>query len=343
MWQSQPRRSSGMNIAVQALPTQVKLDPDEQHYRVPGLHQGSSLFLRRLAPKLARGKNAVLNVHGATFPSALSIAYRFDGRRSWRDALCAAGFEVWALDFHGFGGSDPYPEMRRPAELSQPLGRVANACAQLEAAVRFIGGRANVQRLSIIAHSWGTRVAGRLAVLQPDLLHRLVFFGPITWRREALHPARLPGWRLITLADQWQRFTEAVPTDAAPVLSRRHFAAWGECYLASDADSRRRSPAAVKVPSGPFQDIFDAWAGQFAYDPAHLNVPVAIIRGEWDNYCSDTDAHWLFNALSASPMRRDIKIGRGTHLMHLEAMRGALYRESIAFLSAGDEPALGVQ
>jgi hypothetical protein len=109
-----------------------------------------------------------------------------------------------------------------------------------------------------------------------------------------------------------------------------------------DADSRRRSPAAVKVPSGPFQDIFDAWTGQFAYDPAHLKVPIAIIRGEWDNYCSDTDAHWLFNALSASPMRRDIKIGRRTHLMHLEAMRGALYRESIAFLSAGDEPALGV-
>ena len=330
-----------MNIAVQPLPTQVKLDPDEQHYRIPGLHQGSSLFLRRLAPKRARGESAVLYVHGATFPSALSIAYRCNGRRSWRDELCADGFDVWALDFHGFGGSDPYPEMRRPAELSQPLGRVADACTQLEAAVRFITGQRNGQRPSIIAHSWGTMVAARLAAVQPDLLHRLVFFGPITWRREARHPLRLPGWRLISLADQWQRFTEAVPTDAAPVLSHRHFAAWGECYLASDTNSHERSPAAVKVPSGPFQDIFEAWAGQFAYDPAHLKVPVAIIRGEWDNYCTDADANWLFNALSASPMRRDIKIGRATHLMHLEAMRGALYRESIGFLSAADEPAFG--
>ena len=331
-----------MTIGVQASPTQVKLDPDERHYRIAGLHQGSSLFLRRLAPKLARGQPAVLYVHGATFPSALSIAYRFDGR-AWRDALCAAGFDVWALDFHGFGGSDPYPEMLRPAELSQPLGRVVDACTQLEAAVRFIADRRNGQRLSIIAHSWGSMVAGRLAALAPDLLQRLVFFGPITRRFKTLRPQHLPGWRLISLADQWQRFTEAVPAKAAPVLSRRQFAAWGECYLAGDPDSRSRSPAAVKVPSGPFQDIFDAWAGQFPYDAALLKLPVAIIRGEWDNYCTDADAHWLFDALAASPMRRDIKIGRGTHLMHLEAMRGALYRESIAFLSGADEPALGEQ
>ena len=44
-------------------------------------------------------------------------------------------------------------------------------------------------------------------------------------------------------------------------------------------------------------------------------------------------AHWLFGALKASAEKRDIKIGRGTHLMHFEAMRGALHRESIAFLT----------
>jgi hypothetical protein len=64
---------------------------------------------------------------------------------------------------------------------------------------------------------------------------------------------------------------------------------------------------------------------------------VAIIRGEWDGYCTDADAHWLFNAFTASRLRRDIKIGRATHLMHLETMRYALYRESIAFLGGGDE------
>src|SRR5215831_12135483 len=35
--------------------------------------------------------------------------------------------------------------------------------------------------------------------------------------------------------------------------------------------------------------------------------------------------------------KRDIKIERATHLMHFEAMRFALYRESICFLMAKDQ------
>jgi hypothetical protein len=34
--------------------------------------------------------------------------------------------------------------------------------------------------------------------------------------------------------------------------------------------------------------------------------------------CTDDDARWMFDALRASPMRRDVKISRATHLMHLE-------------------------
>jgi pimeloyl-ACP methyl ester carboxylesterase len=194
-----------------------------------------------------------------------------------------------------------------------------------------------VKSVSIIAHSWGSIVAGRFAARHPALVDRLVFFGPIAWRPRTSNTARLPAWRLISLADQWRRFTESVPHDAQPVLSRRHFDEWGERYLDVDPDSRSRSPASVKVPSGAFQDIYDAWAGELAYDPGKVRAPVAIIRGEWDAYCTDEDASWLFDALAASPTKRDIKISRGTHLMHLETMRHALYRESIAFLDGGDE------
>jgi len=59
---------------------------------------------------------------------------------------------------------------------------------------------------------------------------------------------------------------------------------------------------------------------------------VAIIRGEWDGLMLDDDAKWLFDALNNAPEKRDIKISRGTHLMHLETMRHALWRESINFL-----------
>ena len=52
--------------------------------------------------------------------------------------------------------------------------------------------------------------------------------------------------------------------------------------------------------------------------------------------CTQHDAQWLFDALKSSPVRRLVTIGRGTHLMHLEESRYALYRETEAFLAGND-------
>jgi hypothetical protein len=73
-----------------------RLDDREEHFRIPGPRDGLSLFLRFLPAEKTwfRRRRLVLYVHGATFPSALSIAHRFDGK-SWRDALDEAGFDVW--------------------------------------------------------------------------------------------------------------------------------------------------------------------------------------------------------------------------------------------------------
>jgi hypothetical protein len=77
-----------------------QLGAREQHFRIPGPRQGLSLFLRFVpaANPAFHPRRAVLYVHGATFPSALSMAHRFDGK-SWRDALGEAGFDVWGWIF----------------------------------------------------------------------------------------------------------------------------------------------------------------------------------------------------------------------------------------------------
>jgi pimeloyl-ACP methyl ester carboxylesterase len=319
----------------------LTLDPREEHFHIPGPHAGLKLFLRHLSPTVrpAGPVRPVLYVHGATFPSGLSIAHRFDGR-SWRDALCAADFDVWAFDFQGFGGSDRYVEMDVPATANPPLCRAPDAGDQVEAVVRFILARQGAAKLSLITHSWASMPAGRFAGRHPELVDRLVLFGPIARRppRRYERPPAAPAWRIVTVADQRARFVEDVPPGEPPVLSGAHFEDWGERYLDSDPQSRARDPAGVKIPTGPFADILQAWHGELAYDPALIRAPVAIIRGEWDGLMPDEDARWLFDALAASPIKRDIKISRGTHLMHLETMRYALYRESIAFLAADDMP-----
>jgi pimeloyl-ACP methyl ester carboxylesterase len=308
-----------------------KLDPRETHALIPSPHAGLNLFLRYLPPPEGIAhRGIVLYVHGGTFSSALSIAHRFDGR-SWRDELCAAGFQVWGLDFHGFGQfSDPYPD----ADPHTPLGGTADASRQLEQAVRFILAHHGAARLSLVAHSWGTMVSGHFAGRCPELIDRMVFFGPIARRSPLTDAPKLPAWRLISLQDQWDRFTADVPAGEAPVLSRHHFDTWGNAYLDSDPESYNRQPPAVRTPSGAFQDIFDAWAGSLSYDPQLIRAPVAIIRGEWDSMCSDTDAGWLLDAMHA---KRDVKIARATHLMHLEENRYALYRETEAFLKTQED------
>jgi pimeloyl-ACP methyl ester carboxylesterase len=228
--------------------------------------------------------------------------------------------------------------MAEPADAHPSLCRCEDASRQVAAAARFILEHHGAQQLSIIAHSWGSMPAACFAGEHPTLVDRLVLFGPIAQRpaRRYEKPPATPAWRVVTLEDQWARFVEDVPPGEPPVLARVHFDDWAERYLDTDPDSRRHDPVGVKIPTGPFTDILHAWHGQLAYDPGLVQAPVAIIRGEWDGLIPDQDARWLFDAFKASPIKRDIKISRATHLMHLEAMRYALYRESIAFLQAGD-------
>ena len=192
----------------------VPLDPREQHFRIPGPIEGLSIFLRFL-PAAAQAQaigSPVLYVHGATFPSALSIAHRFDGK-SWRDALNQAGFDVWGLDFYGFGHSDRYPEMNEAPSEHQPLCVAQDAAKQVEATARFILGHQNRNKLSLISHSWGVMPACLFASAHSALVDRLVLFAPIGRRssRRYESPPSLPAWRIVTPEDQWNRFIEDVP------------------------------------------------------------------------------------------------------------------------------------
>src|SRR5256885_7669686 len=143
--------------------------PQEEQFRVwiEPLHL--QVFLRHLAPTRAgpgTSKPPVLIIHGSTLPSATSAAFRINGV-SWMDDLAARGFDVWALDFLGYGGSDRYPVM---AELpaGTPLGRAPDAAEQIGAAVEFITQHEQVARVQLVAHSGGSIPAGLYATQRPE-------------------------------------------------------------------------------------------------------------------------------------------------------------------------------
>jgi pimeloyl-ACP methyl ester carboxylesterase len=313
--------------------------PKEEQFRIPAGASQLKLFLRHLAPadgRPVKEGRVVLILHGATLPSGASSAFKFDGH-SWMDDLSEAGFDVWALDYLGYGGSDRYPEMSAPADANPPVGRAPQASHQVSSAVEFICGRQKVTKLSIIAHSWGTLVAGVFATEEPARLDRLVLYGPVTLRHEAMPPdGKLPAYVYVTVEDQWKRFSGWAPPGESPVLERHHFDLLGAAYLASDPTSATRTPPSVQVPNGPDADAAEAWSGKFPYDPAKIKSPTLIIRGEWETITRDEDARWLYKALSGAPIKRDVVINRATHVMHLEKSRYQVYREVQVFLEGRD-------
>ncbi len=314
----------------------VSGDSAEKDFLIKADPRGLRVFLRHLAStsKVWRRhpRGVVLMVHGSTFPSALAFAFRSDGV-SWMDDLAKRGFDVWAFDFIGYGKSDRYPEMYQPPFANSPLGRAPAAELQIAAVTRFIASHAHVARVSIIAHSWGTIPTGLFAGLHPELVDRLVLFGPVAQRDRARDSTRIAAYQFVTENDQRTRFRGYVPVGNAQVLPPDYFAAWGPAYMATDSMSRTRTPPSVEVPSGPDADIDDAWSGHLGYDPSKITAPVLIIRGNWDVVTKDADARWLFDALTSSPVRRDIKISRATHVMHLEEGRHQLFSEAAAFLA----------
>ena len=270
----------------------------------------------------------VLYVNGATFPSRLSVGYEFDGR-SWADDLQAAGFDVWALDFAGFGCSSRYREMSEPADVHPPLGRAPVAADQIATVVQRIG-----RPVHIVAHSWGTIAAGRFAAEHSDSVMRLVLFGPIAWRDGEAPPAPIGAWCEVTVADQLKRFVEDVPAGHAPVLLEPELAAWGPAYLASDPDAGRRAPPSVRIPNGPRADILAAHSGDLGYDPGRVCVPTLIVRGVWDHLCQDADAGWLLSKLGSTE-KADVIVPAATHLMHLERGREGLFKATTDWLEKG--------
>ena len=225
--------------------------------------------------------------------------------------------------------------MAEPADRHPPLCRAPEASDQVAAVLALMRRETGQPRASLVAHSWGSMPAARVAIAEPDGVDRLVLFAPIAQRTTGVAPTGLPAWNDVTAEAQHARFVEDVPKGHPPVLVA--FDRWAPAYLASDPDAARRTPPAVRIPNGPRADNADAWSGQLAWNPAELLRPLAIVRGAWDSLCTDADASMLLAAATSAPQRGDRKLEAGTHLMHLETGRRVLY-EAVGRALKGELP-----
>ncbi|WP_255148738.1 alpha/beta hydrolase [Halorarius halobius] len=163
---------------------------------------------------------AVLFVHGATYPGRVVFDLDASGGYSWLDATARAGRAAFAVDLRGYGDSERPPAMDAPADANPPPARADAVVADVRAALAAV--RERVDRVHLVGYSWGTIICGRLlASSDAPVVASLTQFAPVFRMDEAVvadfdpgDPA--PAYRRLTLLDL-RETVDADPYDPAAV------------------------------------------------------------------------------------------------------------------------------
>ena len=294
---------------------------------------------------------AVVFVHGATYAGHAVFDPRGVPEHSWLAWAAESGLAAFAVDVRGYGDSDRPRSMgsesegghetETETEDASPPARAPEAAADVAAAIEAVRERHSVP-VHLVGTSWGTMIAGRL-LTSPDspevasvALHAPVFEpDPSLLDRMVRDP---PPTRTVTRAEVLSRWDRQVPAD--PPASIRDGSADSdpvfEAFWTSLAASGQGVDGenAIVAPNGTLADLAAASAGEPPYDPEAIDVPTLVVRGSLDPTSTREDALRVYDRLSVPDGEASYaEIDGGTHFLHLEGRREALYETVDAFQS----------
>ena len=277
----------------------------------------------------------VLYVHGATYPSETAFDLPLDGL-SWMDYIAQRGYDVYLVNMRGYSRSTKPPEMGEPAEKNPPPGRIDQAVRDVAAAVEFIRKRRGVDKVNLIAWSWGTSVMGKYTTLNNDKVEKLVLYAP-QWLRTTASlvqsgGATTPAYRTVTKAAAKDRWLTGVGADKkAALIPPGWYEAWEEATFSTD--QKGPAPGSLRAPNGVVADGAEFWSAQKPlYDPALIGVPTFLVHAEWDADLPSYLAQNYFKQLRNTPYKRMIELSEGTHTVMMEKNRMQFFHELMGFL-----------
>jgi pimeloyl-ACP methyl ester carboxylesterase len=309
--------------------------PVTEELRLPALDPGIELYLRNKHASYSAGQarnGIVLFVHGATFPASSTFDVRLEGS-SWMDRVARDGYDTYALDLRGYGGSTRPPAMSQPPEANAPFARTPDALRDIAAAVDFILARRAASQLTLIGWSWGTTTTAAYAAQNPEKVRALVLVSPV-WL--GVQPPKYVGAYRTSTRESARAFAVAgIPGERVDEISPPAiFDAWWQATLATDPEGAKQSPPVVRSPNGVLQDFAELWAAgkPGAYDPARIRAPTLLVVGEWDVVTPPAMAQALYPLLTGARERRLIQFSEATHFLVIEKHRERLVREVQNFL-----------
>ncbi len=310
---------------------------------VPAADPGVQIHVRNKRPAdLTRfaPDNIILFVHGATGSPESGFDLNLDGL-SWMDWMARQGNDVYFVSVRGYGRSTRPREMDEPPMNNPPLVRTDTAARDVGAAVDFIRARRNVDKISLLGHSWGTTIMAVYTTQSNAKVQRLALYAPGWMRTQGLSLTDAGGplgaYRIVTAEAVKKRRSTGLPPGKQEELMPAHWLdAHLEAAFASDPWSATQNPRAFRAPNGVVLDSREyANAGRPRYDPADICVPTLLIVAEWDADTPLYMAQTLFPLLVNAPSKRLVVIGEGTHVVFTEKNRMQLFREVQLFFDEG--------
>lgn len=262
------------------------------------------------------GKPVLVLAHGSATAGKESFDLAVPGRTDYSlmDRFARAGFDVIALDVHGFGRS------------THPEGHVTTdaAAEDLGAVVDAVRRWRNVPRVHLLAWSWGTQYAGLFVAAHGDKVRRYVSYAQmhadspdIVRRRAELERYRTTPWITVP-RDGWKaRFQSSTPAEVTEPE-------------AMDAFADAAAAIETRTSTGPQLDMVTRLP---MVDASRIGVPTLMIHGQYDDV-ADTSGLLPFFAQLPNPDKRYVVIPRAGHMMHLQAGRHAFFDAVVDFLRA---------
>ena len=277
------------------------------------------LYLYRKRLNAPQGTQAPLPVlflvHGSTFPgrSSFDLSVPGHGQYSVMDKFAADGFDVWTIDFEGYGRSS----------RTQGNSDIASSIEDLKAAEHVVARETGAERFHFYGEASGALRAGAFAMARPERVQRLVLVA-FTWtgngsatlkkRAAQLEYYRTHNRRPLDRDTIRSIFTRDKPGTADPAV------------VEALVDSQQ--PFGDSVPSGTYLDMS---ANLPIVDPLKVNAPVLIVRGEYDGISTEEDQLNFFQRLP-NPDRQYVIIPGASQWIGLGYNRQLLWHVTQAFL-----------
>lgn len=280
---------------------------------------------RSAAPRADR---TVLFLHGLTYPGSTAFDLPLGGH-SWMDDLARLGFDTWSVDIRGFGRSTRPVAMDQPASANLPLLNADIAATDVASAVRHIKAHRGIDRLAIVAWSWGTVLGARFAGDDPRSVEKLVMYSPVwKWRPDTPVPKAPPGaYRSVTRETARRIWMNGVPAaEQAALIPPGWFEQWADATWATDPQGAKLDPPVLRAPNGPLVEVVSHWeSGRAMFQPERITAPTLLAVGEWDATTPPYMARDLQPLLVNAKRTRLEVIPHGTHQVFLERNREPLF------------------